>query len=88
MMIVIVVILRSKINDERIRIIIAVRRIVTMIIVIIRGTTKFAHTTVKGILKGVLNSTFKGNIQHVSIEFLGNHQIRTSVKLYIQGNFR
>ena len=32
-----------------------------------------------------LNFTFKGNIQHVSTEFLGNHQTRTPV--YIQGKF-
>ena len=37
----------------------------------LRANPQFAHTTVKGILKGVLNFTFKGNIQHVSIEFLG-----------------
>ena len=32
-----------------------------------------------------MNFTFKANIQHDSTEFLGNHQIRTPVELYIQG---
>jgi len=40
-----------------------------------------------GILKGVVNFTFKGNIQHVSTEFLGNQKIPNPVKLYIQRDY-
>ena len=54
-------------------------------------TPQLAHTTFQGILKGVLwrvKLCIQGNLQHVSTEFLENHQIRTHVKLHIQGNFQ
>ena len=40
-----------------------------------------------GILKGVVNFTFKGNIQHGSTEFLGNQKIPNPIKLYIQREY-
>ena len=37
-------------------------------------------------LKRDIGWRVEGNLQDVSIEFLGNHYIPTSIKLYIQGN--
>jgi hypothetical protein len=36
-------------------------------------------------IEGRVKLYIQGNLQHVSTEFLRNHQIRTPVKLYIQG---
>ena len=37
-------------------------------------------------IEGRVKLYTQGNLQHVSTEFLGNHQMRTPVKLYIQWN--
>ena len=39
-------------------------------------------------IEGRVKLYIQRNLQHVSTEFRGNHQIRTPVKLYIQGNFQ